>query len=154
MKKRKNFVYIIIGILILILSIYSLRNGHNVLNKESYVIFENQKKVKVEIADNDKERTYGLMNREKLDYNSGMIFIFNDEKIRNFWMKNTLIPLDIIFVDSNLTIVNIANAEPCKSDPCSLYNSEKETKYVIEVNLGYTKDNRILTGQKIKLFNI
>jgi len=118
--------------------------------KEHYVTFENDLKLNVEVADNDEKRTTGLMFREKLDENSGMLFIFDGESIRNFWMKNTLMPLDMIFLDSNKKIVDIiTNAIPCKADPCNFYSSESPSKYVVEVNSGYVKKNNISIGQKV-----
>ncbi|MEK6935011.1 MAG: DUF192 domain-containing protein [Nanoarchaeota archaeon] len=109
----------------------------------------NNKKINVEIADEDDERAEGLMNREKLGKNSGMLFTYDDSKGRNFWMKNTLIPLDMIFIDEDLVIKKIRYAVPCKEDPCELYDSEVPVKYVLEVNGNYTKENDINEGDSI-----
>src|SRR3989344_4541488 len=77
-------------------------------------------KINVEIADDNEERMKGLMFRERLDENAGMLFVFEDEQYQAFWMKNTLIPLDIIFIGKNLEIVDIENAVPCKTGDCAL----------------------------------
>ena len=124
-------------------------------------------KIKVEIADDNEERSKGLMLREKLDENSGMFFVhrkskifecaqkcksfltFEKEQEQIFWMKNTLIPLDIIFIDKNFKIIDIKNAVPCKENPCVLYKSSKPAMYVLEVNGNFTVRNDVKIGDKI-----
>jgi|SRR3989344_3935547 len=103
----------------------------------------------VDIADDENERNNGLMFREKLAENNGMLFVFDDEEQVSFWMKNTLIPLDIIFINKNLEIVNIRAAVPCEKDPCKIYESEKPVKFVIEVNAGFAAKNSIDVGDKL-----
>ncbi len=100
----------------------------------NYVRINNQD-IRVEIADSADERERGLMFRESLDEKTGMLFIFDDSGVLNFWMKNTLIPLDIIFIDEDWRIINIArNALPCRQEPCAYYSSEIPAKYVLEIN--------------------
>lgn len=111
-------------------------------------------KVNVEIADDNYERQQGLMFRESLNENDGMIFIFEDENFQSFWMKNTLIPLDIIFIDKNFEIVDIKNAVPCEEDPCAAYDSAKPAKYVLEINYGFAEKNSIEAGGKVDLKGI
>jgi uncharacterized protein len=104
-------------------------------------------KINIEIADNDDKRTTGLMFRDKMDENQGMLFIFDSESPQAFWMKNTILPLDIIFVNSKMQIVKIQkNAEPYseKSLP-----SEKPAQYVVEVNAGYCDKLGVKEGDKI-----
>jgi len=108
-------------------------------------------KINAEIADDYEEKTKGLMFREKLNENEGMLFIFDDEDYQTFWMKNTLIPLDIIFIDKNLEIVDIKNAVPCKDEPCALYKSSKPAKHVLEVNGNFTAKKDIRIGDRITL---
>ncbi|MEK6891857.1 MAG: DUF192 domain-containing protein [Nanoarchaeota archaeon] len=118
------------------------------------VLIDNGKnliKINVEIADDNKGRMYGLMFRGNLDENSGMLFVFDDEDNQTFWMKNTLIPLDIIFISKDMKIVDIKSATPCKEDPCSLYMSSKPAKYVLEVNGNFTIKNNIKIDDKIIL---
>lgn len=90
----------------------------------------------VEIADTNAKRQLGLMNRGRLDSDSGMLFVFEKEEIHTFWMKNTLIPLDMIWIDSDLRIVDIKEAEPCRADPCPVYEPTGKALYVLEVNKG------------------
>jgi len=96
-------------------------------------------KVIVELAVTPEEKAKGLMHREYLDENKGMLFIFEDEKAPSFWMKNTLIPLDMIFINSDNKIVDILVAEPCKKDPCKSYTPKADAKYVLEVNAGFSE---------------
>ena len=112
------------------------------------------KTINVEIADSSEEQRIGLMNRTTLSQDHGMLFIFPDEQQRYFWMKNTLIPLDIIFIDSNLNIINVHTAEPCTQEPCLIYDSTKPAKYVLEVNAGYAEKHGIKPGQEARLSNI
>lgn len=100
----------------------------------------------VEIAETPEERSRGLMYRESLDEGSGMLFIFDQEKRHSFWMKNTLIPLDIIWLDKNTKVVYIKkNAQPCKKDPCQKYRPSQKAMYVLEVN----PQSNIEIGDKI-----
>ena len=108
-------------------------------------------KINAEIADDNEERINGLMFRERLNENEGMFFIFGNEGYQAFWMKNTLIPLDIIFIGKNFEIVDIKNAVPCKDEPCPLYKSSKPAEYVLEVNGNFTIKNNVKAGDKIIL---
>lgn len=110
----------------------------------------------IEIADTPAKQQKGLQFRESLPQNQGMLFIFDEPKIQSFWMKDTLIPLDIIFIDQNLTITNIAaNTPTCASiDPtqsnCPTYQSSREAQFVLELNAGQTQANYIQVGDQIK----
>ncbi|MBI4163156.1 MAG: DUF192 domain-containing protein [Candidatus Aenigmarchaeota archaeon] len=103
----------------------------------------------VETADSPAEWEKGLMNRASLGENNGMLFVFPDEQQRSFWMKNTLIPLDIIFISSDLTIVDIKrNFQPCRSFFCETYKSKQQAKYVLEVNADFAGIHNIKIGDK------
>ncbi len=104
-----------------------------------------------EIAKNILQKTKGLMNREKLDKNKGMLFYFYLPWIRAFWMKNVLIPLDIIYVDRKNKIINIYEAPVENKILYKLYFSKGFCKYVIETKVGFCKKNGIKKGCKIKL---
>ncbi len=93
----------------------------------------------VEIADDDGERMQWLMNRNSLPSQSGMLFVFEEEKIYPFWMKNTLIPLDMIWIDHDSKVVDIQTAQPCKEDPCSSYTPAGSGLYVLELNAGISQ---------------
>ena len=102
----------------------------------------------VEIANTDEERQKGLMFRETLDEDKGMLFIFEEEGIYPFWMKNTLITLDIIWINKEGEIVFIANAVPCEIEPCQIYNPNKEALYVLEVNSGIANEIGLKAGDE------
>ena len=106
-------------------------------------------KVKAEIADTQEKRERGLMFREHLGENKGMFFAFDNEGTYAFWMKNTLIPLDIIFISKDLNIVEIIHAEPCEEDPCKTYETTKYAKYVLEINGNFTTRNSIDVGDEV-----
>ena len=105
----------------------------------------------VEIADTPKEHTVGLMNREYLNPDNGMLFIFDVENRYCFWMKNTLIPLDIIWLDKNQNVIFIKhNAKPCETDPCETFSPNKNAKYVLEINSGLAKEIELEEGDYLE----
>ncbi|MFC2143359.1 DUF192 domain-containing protein [Candidatus Aenigmatarchaeota archaeon] len=109
--------------------------------------------ITVDVADEPDEWEKGLMNVDSLDQDRGMLFIFPDETEKSFWMRNTLIPLDIVFVSSDMRIVNIfPNARPCVEARCSYYNAI--AKYVVEVNGNFTIENNIEIGDTIQIIPI
>ncbi|MCJ7547581.1 MAG: DUF192 domain-containing protein [Deltaproteobacteria bacterium] len=105
--------------------------------------------VKVEVVTKPADQAQGLMYRRSLDKDSGMLFIFRQEEPQSFWMKNTLIPLDMIFISRDLVIVDIATMQPCITDPCPDYTSRQPAQYVLEVNAGYCRSHHITIGDKI-----
>ncbi len=112
-------------------------------------IFIEGKKIRIEIVDEPIEMAKGLMFREKLCANCGMLFVFGRDMPQSFWMKNTLIPLDMVFIDSNFVVVDVLHADPCIKDPCEHYNSQKPAKYVLEV-VQNTFDTELI-GKKMKM---
>lgn len=106
--------------------------------------------VRVEIADIDAERTRGLMERTALGENRGMLFVFDDERTRSFWMKNTLIPLSIAYIDADGRIVDIQKMEPLDDDPPH-YTSAGPAQYALEVNQGFFEKRRVEVGDRVDL---
>ncbi len=88
----------------------------------------------IEVADEENERKQWLMYREQLSSQSGMLFVFQEEKIYPFWMKNTLIPLDMIWIGKDWKVIDIQTAQPCKKDPCPSYIPSWSGLYVLEIN--------------------
>jgi uncharacterized membrane protein (UPF0127 family) len=101
----------------------------------------------VEVADDDSERQRGLMFREELAEDAGMLFLFDRMKVQSFWMKNTKIPLDMIFIDNQWTIVGIVeNAEPLT---LSGRRVDKKSQYVLEIGGGLSRKLGIASGQRV-----
>ena len=91
----------------------------------------------VEIARTEAARDRGLMYRTHLTSDHGMLFIYHDAQLRYFWMKHTLIPLDILFFDAQRPLINVsADTPPCKTDSCQTYASAAPAKYVLELKAG------------------
>jgi len=90
----------------------------------------------VEIAQTDEQRAFGLMERKSLPEDRGMIFLFFEEHSGGFWMKDTLIPLSIAFFDIDGTIVRILDMDPCRADPCRVYDPGTAYHGALEVNQG------------------
>ena len=105
--------------------------------------------VKVEVVTKPADQAQGLMYRRSLGKDSGMLFIFRQEEPQSFWMKNTLIPLDMIFISRDLVIVDITTMRPCITDPCPDYTSRQPAQYVLEVNAGYCRSHNIAIGDKV-----
>ena len=106
----------------------------------------------VEIAKTESERERGLMNRSTLEEGRGMFFIFDKQGTYPFWMKNTLIPLDIIWIGANNKVVYIAeNVQPCKTIICPLINPGVPAKYVLEVNANISKSLDLKIGDKVDI---
>lgn len=104
--------------------------------------------ITVEIAKTEQERTTGLSNRASLPKNFGMWFIFPADVTDKFWMKDTLIPLDLIYVDSGMKIIDIIeHAVPQSTD---LLESKHPYRYVLEVNAGVVAENNIKSGDKVE----
>lgn len=96
-----------------------------------------------EIADDSAERSQGLMFRTSLDEGAGMLFVFSTPAEQTFWMKNTLIPLDILFFNSQKELVSFTSMEPCASDPCILYPSYGVASYALEVPVGFIQQHSV-----------
>lgn len=106
----------------------------------------------VELAKTPSEQEKGLMNRSDLGKDKGMLFIFNKEGIYPFWMKNTLISLDIIWIDGNGKVVFISqNVQPCKSLFCLNINPTAKAKYVLEINGGASKNIGLNVGDELEI---
>jgi uncharacterized membrane protein (UPF0127 family) len=150
---KKYWFVIGIVILVLISIIITNRDKSNGQLKDleiKEVCFE-KNCFQVEIADTDEKRERGLMFREELCSDCGMLFVYNEEVKSKFWMKNTLIPLDIIWLDSDLKVIHVANAVPCVTEECELYGpSSEKSQYVLEVNRGISKNIGLEKGSTLK----
>ncbi len=119
------------------------------------VVFPDGTKVNVEIADTPEARERGLMFRRQLAPNEGMVFVWDAPGFYPFWMKNTLIPLDIIWLDDKGRVVSIASSvPPCKADPCPTYPPRGNASYVVEVVAGFAAAHGVKEGDVLKLSGI
>jgi len=109
-----------------------------ILNGEDYLL---------EIARSTNQRRHVLMYRDHLDKRQGMLFIYPGSGDHRIWMKNTLIPLTVIWLDKNEKIIGIKKLSPCVSDPCPSYGISKPSKYVLELDSG---NHSLKPGQSIE----
>ena len=103
------------------------------------------------IAKTKLERERGLMNIERLEENQGMLFVFGAEGNYTFWMKNTLIPLDMIWLNSDLEVVDVSRALPCEQDPCTIYYPKEPAMYVLEISGDLSDKFQILEGNVLTI---
>ena len=107
--------------------------------------------VSVEVAANEELRSQGLMYRDQLAENRGMIFLFQQPGEYPFWMKNTLIPLDMIWMDAQHRIVHIAHdVQPCKADPCPNYPPNAQASSVLELAAGVAAKHHLADGNVLR----
>ena len=115
------------------------------------IIFPDGHVVQVELATDDATRGQGLMFRDQMPEGRGMLFIFKRTGDYPFWMKNTLIPLDIIWINERKQIVGIsANTPPCKADPCPSYPPGGMSRYVLEIGGGGAARHGLANGQTLR----
>lgn len=110
------------------------------------------KQFSVEIADTQKKLALGLMFRDEMADDHGMIFLFLNEAPRSFWMKNCRISLDIMYFDKDLKMVSASlNTPPCKVERCPAYPSKFPAMYVLELNAGMATKLGIKVGDQLSL---
>lgn len=145
MKKQKILFIVIVAFLLLLVLFYAPSKSKKVCINENCF--------SVELAETQIELSQGLMNRESMPVNSGMLFIFEKEDDYSFWMKNTLIALDIIWIGENGGIVFIEkDAQPCRTDLCESFSSNIPARYVLEINGGLSEELGILEGDEVKFY--
>ena len=109
-------------------------------------------RVRVEVAATNRDRMRGLMFRERMDADAGMIFLFDRAKHNVFWMHNTLLPLDMIFITTDMRVLGVVeSATPQTDDPRGV---EGDSQYVLEVNAGYARAHGIGPGTRVRFENI
>ncbi len=109
----------------------------------------------VDVARTPEEISQGLMYRESLPPRTGMIFLFSDSSPRHFWMKNTMIPLDIIWMDREGRVLFIsANTPPCRSDPCPTYGPDRPAAVVLEIAGGTAAREKVDVASTLGLLEI
>ena len=110
---------------------------------------------RLELALTPEDQALGLMFRESLPERTGMLFIFPEDAPHHFWMKNTMIPLDMIWLDAAGAVVFVsADTPPCKADPCATYGPDSPARLVLEIAGGKAKAEGVTEGSKLELIGI
>jgi len=118
------------------------------ITNPSREILIGDKRIRVEVAENEMSRNMGMMFRRNLEDDKGMLFIFEDSAPRRFWMKNTFVPLSIAYIDSEGKIINISDMSPLSE---SGVWSLGPAKYALEMNKGWFLSNGICPGDFVKI---
>lgn len=138
------------------LSFLGCANPYLLKNKKEdmiHMLLGNEIKLSVRQFKTIKEKEKGLMGINFLEKKSGALFVYQRPEEVVFWMKNTRIPLDLIFFDKNRRLSKLVLAvQPCMKDPCHKYYA-KNIQYVLEVNAGFVKENNIVLGMNFSLFD-
>ncbi len=107
-------------------------------------------RIQAELADTPQKRSRGLMFRERLAPNVGMLFVFEEEGEWSFWMKNTIVALDILWLGPDKKIVHVEeNVQGCRADPCAEYKPNKSALYALELPAGTIKREKLANGMKL-----
>jgi hypothetical protein len=115
------------------------------------VIFPDGFVVSVEVVADDELRAQGLMYRDSLRPGTGMLFLFKEDGDHAFWMKNTLIPLDMVWIDVNQKVVAVKyNVPPCRVQNCPSYPPGVKSRYVLEVAGGVAQAHGIVAGSQLR----
>ena len=147
MKKLKWKIIFISIFLVVVFSIFIMQS-----KKSPNVCFDEDTCIEVELADSVEKRMLGLMYRDELNEDKGMIFIFDEPGVHKFWMKNVKFPIDMIFLDINDKVVYIEHsAPPCTVINCPLYGPDTDIFTVIETKAGFSININLEIGQKVKI---
>ena len=119
-------------VVVLISSFQSL--GAREISLNTTMLAINQDVYSLEIAKTQDQRQLGLMFRNKLGSNNGMVFIYPNSASHRIWMKNTKIKLTVIWINEGGTVLDIQRLDPCQRDPCKSYGLDQPSKYIIELN--------------------
>jgi uncharacterized membrane protein (UPF0127 family) len=123
------------------------------------VVFPDGTRVSVEVAGTPAARERGLMFRTQMAPSEGMVFVFEEVGFYPFWMKNTLIPLDMIWVDPQFRVVHVAHSvPPCKADPCPSFppppSPRGDALYVVETVSGFARQHGVKAGDQLTFSNV
>jgi hypothetical protein len=112
-------------------------------------------RIRLELAISPEERAMGLMFRDALAADAGMLFVFPEDDRHPFWMKDTFIPLDLVWLDAQGKVVDVrAGVQPCRRDPCPSYTALAAGRAVLEVNAGFAAKHSIAVGARIRCENV
>lgn len=105
----------------------------------------------VEVADDTDEQRRGLMGVEHLPADQGMAFVWQEPVSSTFWMKNTLVPLSVAFVDDTGHVIDVLDMQPCEEDPCPTYGVDRPYVMAVEANLGWFAEHGVEAGTSAEL---
>lgn len=137
----KQRMLIFFGVLFIIFSVFIINEFRSTamndpLQDKNFVVI-NEKIIFVELAITPEDRQRGLMERDLLEKDNGMLFVFSEEDAYSFWMKNMKISLDIIWINADGNVVYfVEDVPPCVQSPCQTYSPNADALYVLEVNPG------------------
>jgi uncharacterized membrane protein (UPF0127 family) len=155
MKKTKKLTkYMLFSAFVVLLVIIILFVLNPPIHPEDRACFPDKYCISLEIRDSPEERAVGLMFRQSIDEDKGMLFIFDKPDRYSFWMKNMNFPIDIIFLDTDKKIIDIFQDTPaCTIEPCAVYTPASQAQYVIETMANFSQRHILSLGQKVE-FNI
>lgn len=140
-----------VGVVLLLVPIFVYSGGCRSGEKENQACYKNQCYV-VELAIFEDKRIKGLQERDHLDKNNGMLFALDGRAPHKFWMKDTWIALDMLWLDYTGKIIYIEHAAvPCEKDPCPTYGPNVPASYVLEINAGQAAQRDMQVGERITL---
>lgn len=151
--KKISWIRVTMCMLILGISLYFVMDYFHEKNLVSEICSW-EKCFTVELARTESQQQRGLMNRTYMAENSWMVFVFDQSDLHSFWMENTLIPLDMLRIDDQFTVVHIVTAQPCKAEPCQIYTPDVAAKYVLEINAGIAAKYKIVEWSVMRFRNI
>lgn len=114
-------------------------------------VFAPNGRISAKVANTPALWARGLMHETSLCHSCGMLFVFNDNATRHFWMKDTPIPLDIIFIYENMSVQSVHYATPCEKEPCHLYSSGAPVKYALELNANASRFFGIFPSSQLRI---
>lgn len=149
---QKPFIFGLL-LLSLTLGLSACQRGLSGHVRSDHWVSINEHQFQVELAMNDQSRAKGLMFRDELPASEGMLFVFEKEMPQSFWMKNTYIPLDILYFDAEMKLVSAAlRTPPCRSGRgCPPYPSKKPAMYVLEINAGLSEQYGFQLQDELKV---
>jgi uncharacterized membrane protein (UPF0127 family) len=120
--------------------------------RRALVRFPRGKSVVAEIADTSERVALGYMYRDDVGESDGMVFVFPEPDVHPFWMKNTRVALDMIWMDESFNVLHIQpSAPPCKADPCASYGPPRKASYVLEVRGGTAAQQGLKVGDRLAI---
>lgn len=120
--------------------------------RRAEVVFPEGRVVSAEIADTPYRMQYGYMFRQRVGAGEGMIFVYPAAGFHSMWMKNTLVPLDMVWMDADFRVVHIERSvPPCRRDPCPAYGPLRRANYVLEVQGGSIGPDQLAPGDRVSV---